>query len=80
MKDRDTRIAYADTLSENTDELLQLLLLVDYSKGYFFLSLNEHAASAVREAIKQRNIEVYSDDWNLLYHLPKENALKFDIQ
>lgn len=72
--------AYTDTLSEYTEELLRLLLLIDYSKGYFFTSLNDRAASAVREAIKRKNVEVYIDDTNLLYHLPKEEALKFDVQ
>lgn len=72
--------AYADTLSESTEELLRLLLLIDYSKGYFFISLNDRAASAVREATKQKNVEMNIDFTNLLYYLPKEKALEFDVQ
>lgn len=77
---QDRSNAYADTLSESTEELLRLLLLIDYSKGYFFTSLNDRAASAVREAIRRKNVELNSDDTNLLYYLPKETALEFDVQ
>lgn len=77
---QDRNIAYADTLSECTDELLRLLLLIDYSKGYFFTSLNDRAGSTVREAIKRKKIEIYTDDTNLLYYLPKEKALEFDVE
>lgn len=79
-QDHHTNTAYADALSENTDELLRLLLLIDYSKGYFFISITDHAASAVKEAIKQKNVELYVDESNLLYYLPKEKALEFSAQ
>ncbi|XP_055298652.1 uncharacterized protein LOC129566591 isoform X3 [Sitodiplosis mosellana] len=75
----DRRTAYADTLSECTEELLRLLLLIDYSKGYYFTSLNDRTAS-VREAIKQKNLEINTDHTSLLYYLPKEKALEFVVQ
>lgn len=58
----------------------RLLLLFDYSKGYFFTNLNDHAASTVREALKQKNIECPWDASNIVYSLPKEKALEFDVQ
>lgn len=80
LKDRYTQTAYADTFSENTDELYRLLVLIDYSGGYFFLGLTDNVIPVVKDVIKLRNVDVYIDDWNLVYFLPKENALEFDIQ
>lgn len=80
FKDRHTRTAYADTLSEDTDELLRLLLLIDFSEGFFFLGLTDSVIPTVKEVIKQKNVDVYIDDWNLVYHLLKEKAIEFDIK
>lgn len=77
---KDRGLAYADTFADTTDELLRLLLLIDYSKGYFFISLGDRIVPVVREALKQKNVELTMDDWNLKYFLPKEKALQFNVQ
>lgn len=73
-------MAYADTLSESNEELVQLLQLIDYTKKYFFISLSERTVLAVRAALKQRNVEISYEDFSPLYTLPKEKALESDIQ
>lgn len=70
----------ADTLHESTDELFRLLLLLDYSTEYFFISFSERTAAVVRDAVKMRNVEIQLDYSNLFYRLPKEKALEFDIR
>lgn len=71
---------YADTFNESLDELIRLLILLDFSNGLFFISLNDNAASAVRAAIKRKNVEIYMDDWTFEYFLAKEKALQFVIE
>lgn len=56
------------------------MLLIDYSKELFFFSYSEHVAEVVRKAVKEKNVEINVDDSVLFYYLPKEEALKFDIQ
>lgn len=73
-------MAYADTFNELDDELSRLLQLLDYSKGYFFLSISERASGIVRKAVNQRGVKFLIDDSNLKYFLPKEDALKFEIK
>lgn len=80
FQDDYTHSAYADTLSENTDELFQLLLLIDYSIGYLFCALGEGPESALKQALKHKNVEHFPDFPSVFYRLPKEKALEFDIQ
>lgn len=54
--------------------------LFDYSTELFFFSYSEHVAEVVRNAIKVKRVEINVDDSVLFYFLPKEEALKFDIQ
>lgn len=72
--------AYADTLNESFDNLHRLLQLVDYSKGYFFLSIRTRLRQVFKDAFEKANARIAHEYINLLYHLPKEIALKFDTK
>lgn len=80
FKDDYTHTAYVDTLDDNTDELFQLLLLIDYSQGYFFYAIKECHISALKRALKQKNIDIFGELACVVYHLPNEKALALDIQ
>lgn len=70
----------ADTLNHSNDELFRLLLLLDYSTEYFFFSYSDHVGEVVRKAVKEKNVKIGLDDSILLYYLPKEMALQFEIE
>lgn len=55
-------------------------MLLDYSKGYFFPSLNDRIGRIVRQAIKQSGVEISFDGTSLNHYLPKEEALKLNYQ
>ena len=80
MQFQEGNIVCGDTLNKSNDELYRLLLLLDYSKEYFFFSYSEHVADAVRKAVKEKEVKIGLDDSILFYFLPKEEALQFDIQ
>lgn len=71
---------YADTLHESNNELLRLLLLLDYSTEYLFTSFNDRITSVIRQAFETKNVKLAIDFSNLHHFLPKEKALQFDIQ
>lgn len=71
---------YADTLSSSFDNLHRLLQLIDYSGGYFFLSVRSELRQVIKDALKNANIGICQEYINLLYHLPKEDALKFSVE
>lgn len=73
-------MSYADSLNESTKELHRLFTMIDFSKGYLFLTLSERIISVVREVVREQRLKVLYDANYLKYYLPKENALKFDIQ
>lgn len=73
-------MAFADTCNESYDRLNRLLQLIDYSKGYTFLSVRSEVRLVIKDALQKANIDLIMDVWNLLYHLPKEEALKFNVQ
>lgn len=73
-------MVYADTFNDSLDELIRLLLLLDFSKGLFFISLNDNAASAIKEVTKRKNVEIYMHDWTFEYFLAKEDALQFIVE
>lgn len=77
---QDRFIAYADTLNESYDRLNRLLQLIDYSKGYIFQSIRAEIRPVIRDALAKANAQVIADDTGLLYYLPKEEALKFNVQ
>lgn len=70
--------AYADTLNESHDNLHCLLRLIDYSKGYTFSNIRSAIQPTILNALKSLNVEVVADSKNLLYFLPKKDALKLD--
>lgn len=70
----------ADTLNESTDELRRLLFLLDYTKEYCFVTFSDHVTSAIKETVKMKDVQIILDYWILHYFLPKEKALRFDIQ
>lgn len=68
------------TLHKSTDELCRLLSLLDYSNKYLFVSFNEDVNSAIKSTIETKNVEIVRDYPLLHYWLPKEKALKLDLQ
>ncbi|XP_031627117.1 uncharacterized protein LOC116343273 [Contarinia nasturtii] len=72
--------ASVDTFNESYDRLYRLLKLVDYSKNYFFMSIRTEIKPIFKRALEEVNIEITLDEPALLYYLPKNNALKFNIQ
>lgn len=72
--------AYADTLGNSYDNLKRLLQLIDYSTGYFFLSVRGELRPVFIEALEKANIGIGHEYKNLFYYLPKEEALKFNTQ
>lgn len=77
---KDRYRAYADTLGESHENLYQLLLLIDYSNGYTFLSIRPEIQPILRQAFEKVNTEVICDETTLLFYLPKEEALKLDVR
>lgn len=72
--------AYADTINESNDNLLRLLKLLDFTKGYKFLSERAVLQSTIREVIAYKNAKITYDNNPMLYRLPKDEALKLDVQ
>lgn len=70
----------ADTLNENSDNLLRLTKLMDLRKGYIFLCIRAVIQPTIIAALQYRNCEVVEDSTLLLYYCPKEVALNYDIQ
>ncbi|XP_031627732.1 uncharacterized protein LOC116343668 [Contarinia nasturtii] len=75
----DRNRAYADTLNPSHDNLFRLLQLIDYSTGYRFLGIRPEIHPILVEALRNANVEIMSDNVAILYHLPKEEALKFNV-
>lgn len=71
---------YADTLSKSSKNLTRLLELLDYSKGYHFYGIRFELRQAIREALHRANVDIEFGSSSLLYCLPKNEALKFDVQ
>lgn len=72
--------AYADTLSNSYENLDRLLQLIDFSKGFTFLSIRTDLRQVIRDALQKAKVGIFHDDTTLLYHLPQEMASKFDVQ
>lgn len=70
--------AYADTLSNSFDNLHRLLQIPDYSRGYIFLSIRSELRQVFKDSLEKVNVKIDHEYINLLYHLPKEEALKFN--
>lgn len=73
-------MAYADTLNENHGNLFRMLQLLDYSKGYLFLETRTGLRSTIINAIQKMKAEIENIETAQLYYLPKEKALKLDVQ
>lgn len=71
---------YADTLSNSYKNLTRLLELIDYSRGYHFYGIRYELRQAVRNALQKVNVEIEFSSSSLLYCLPKNEALQFDVQ
>lgn len=77
---QDRCYAYADTRDQSNGNLSRLLKLIDYSKGYFFLSIRSELATLLTTALDEANAEIAESGPTLLYHLSKEDALKFNVE
>lgn len=72
--------AYADTLGHSYDNLRRVLQLIDYTAGYYFLSVRDELRPIFHEALQAANIDIGYEYKNLFYYLPKEKALQFHTQ
>lgn len=52
--------------------------MIDYTIGYFFLSVRGELRPIFNEALEKANIGIGHEFKNLFYYLPKEDALKFN--
>ena len=78
LKDRSN--AYADTLNESFDNLHRLVQLLDYSKGYFFLSIRNDLGPVILDALNKAKVDPVISSTTLLYYMSKEDALKFTAE
>lgn len=76
---QDRCYAYADTFNESYEKLDRLLCLIDYSKGYSFISVRPELRPVIKNALIKANVEDVNDDDVLMYYLPKEDALQLDV-
>lgn len=72
--------AHADTLNDSFDNLQRLVQLLDYTKGYFFLSIRDELGPIIIDALQKAEIEPVQPSRTLLYYMPKEDALKFTTE
>lgn len=72
--------AYADTFNKSSDRLFRLLQLIDYSKGYTFQCIRPELRTVITDALEKVNVTIENVSDFLRYYLPKEEALKLDIQ
>lgn len=80
MSTKERTSAYADTLNESFDNLNRLVQLIDYSKGYIFLSIRDDLGEVILDALQKAKIEPVLPETTLLYRISKEDALKFTAQ
>lgn len=66
------------TLAATGERLTQLLQLLDYSKTLKFVCMMKKDHPAVLEALRRQNVEIETNVDYLFFHLPREEALKFD--
>lgn len=73
-------MAFADTCNPCLDNLSRLLQLLDYSKGVLFTCERPEVYPIILETLKKKNLEICADYLSLLYYMPKEEALKLEVQ
>lgn len=56
------------------------MALLDFSKGFSFLSVREEIQSVIENAIKHAGIDDIMHYVTLKYFCPKEKALEFDVE
>lgn len=71
---------YADTIDTNSDKLSRLLQLFDYSSGYIFSNVRADVGCIIVDIMQKANIEADDYTKTILYRLPKEQAMNFDVQ
>lgn len=72
---------YADTIDTNSDRFSRLLQLFDYSNGYILSNIRCDVGPIIDDALQKVNVEIADANSSiLLYRLPKEDAMKFEIQ
>lgn len=76
---QDRNRAYVDTLNESLENLSRLLRLIDYSKGYRFLGVRPDIRPALKSTLDQINVPIISDNEAILYRLPREEAMQFNV-
>lgn len=77
---QDRNRGYADTLNENFENLHRLLQLIDYSTGYRFLAIRPEVRSIINSSLQEIHVDIVSDNGAILYYLPREQAIKFDVE
>lgn len=71
---------HADTIDTNSGKFSRLLQLFDYSNGYIFSNIRCDVGHMIDDALQKANVEIIDANKSiLLYRLPKEDAMKFDI-
>ncbi|XP_031631312.1 uncharacterized protein LOC116345775 isoform X2 [Contarinia nasturtii] len=63
-----------------TVQLHRLLSLINYSNGCIFTGIRTDLKPVIIDALKEVNVNIALDRTSLLYYLPKEEALKFDVE
>lgn len=77
---QDGNYAYVDTLSNSHKNLIRLLELVDYGRSYHFYGIRSELWPAINDALQRIDVEIEFSSSSLLYCLPKNEALKFDVR
>lgn len=58
----------------------RLLQMIDYSKGFTFLSIRSELHQTFIKALQKMKVEIIRDDTTLLYYLSKEEAMTFEAR
>lgn len=75
-KNQDRYHIYFDSLNESKERLLNLLQLLNYSKGVRIMHVRSTHYPIILEIIKRKQLQLEYDDANLLYYLTKEQAIR----
>lgn len=54
--------------------------MIDYSKGFTFLSIRSELHQTFIKALQKMKVEIIRDDTTLLYYLSKEEAMTFEAR
>lgn len=80
MSIQDRYHLYFDSLNESNDRLMNLLELLDYSKGVRIMHVRLKHYPVILEIIKRKQLQLEYDSENLLYYLSMEQAAALQIE